>query len=117
MRGNGKGTKTKMHQVQLMSTGITVHPHLPKPISAVGKTMDVPGNHWGANCPNGQRDKIFKCIIIEYDAHHTFRGNTGPGQGFKLHETGVDGTGGNSEDFWMQYPVPFLEHYYATFPE
>ena len=29
---------------------------------------------------------------------------------------GTDGLGGNSERFWMEYPYPFLDFYWKTFP-
>ena len=35
---------------------------------------------------------------------------------FQLIEMGMDGQGGNSDLFWMEYPYPFLEFYYETFP-
>ena len=34
----------------------------------------------------------------------------------KLSEMGTDGQGGNSEAFWMRYPFPFLNFWYATYP-
>mmetsp|Transcript_22402 Transcript_22402/g.48352 ORF Transcript_22402/g.48352 Transcript_22402/m.48352 type:complete len:187 (+) Transcript_22402:1-561(+) len=30
---------------------------------------------------------------------------------------GVDRTGGNSDDFWIRYRVPFLEHFYKSHPD
>ena len=68
-----------------------------------------------------QKATLYFCAIREYSAIHTFSGNK-KAQAFQLQEMGVEGTGSlehgdaSGEIFWMEYPFPFLTHYYSTFP-
>ena len=90
-------------------------PTLKKPIEAIGKTLEVIGAHWGSACPSGDKDKIFSCTINDFTLLHVFS-PTKRAPAFQLTDMGTDGLGGNSERFWMEYPYPFLEFYWKTFP-
>jgi hypothetical protein len=90
-------------------------PKLKKPQEAIGKTIEVIGSHWGSACPSGDKDKIFFCTINDFTLLHVFS-PTKRGPAFQLTDMGTDGQGGDSERFWMEYPYPFLEFYWKTFP-
>ena len=61
-------------------------PLLPKPASAAGKFVDVPGKFW-EGCPAADKAKIFKCIIVEFKAIHDFGGGV-KGAGMLMKEMG-----------------------------
>ena len=59
----------------------------------------------------------------EYHALHKWDTGGTPSQAMELQEMGVDGQGsretrGSSADriFFMKYPMPFLQHWYTTYP-
>ena len=60
--------------------------------------------------------------MIQFSAVHQFADGHKVAA-FQLQEMGESGTGSiehgdaSGDIFWLQYPVPFLTHYYNTFPE
>jgi hypothetical protein len=112
-RGRG-GTKPKSVQKSLEQSGQL--PTLKKPAETVGKTIKIPGEHWGANCPSADKKKLFLCTIKDFTLLHTFS-PTEKGPAMQLIDMGTDGQGGESADpFWVGYPFPFLKFWYETFP-
>ena len=105
----------KKKQVQRSLEQSDLLPTLKKPLESVGKTIDIPGSHWGDQCPAADKEKIFKCTINDYTVLHDFSPRD-RGPGMQLTDMGVDGQGGNSVRFWMKYPYPFLNFFYKTFP-
>ena len=97
-----------------------IHDNLPpllkKPMEVVGEQVGFPGQYWGPSAPAREKDKIFKCIIMDFCIAHR-QGTAPPVPAMKMHEMGIDGGGGTSDDFWVCYPMPFLTYYYEAFPE
>ena len=61
---------------------------LTKPALAIGKQASVIGKYWHS-CPASDKDKRFKCTIVEFKALHDF-GEGVKGAGFLLKEMGID---------------------------
>ncbi|KAL1503558.1 hypothetical protein AB1Y20_012036 [Prymnesium parvum] len=103
--GLGK-TKPRGQQTAVVST---FFPLIKKPMELLGKTLKVPGNHWGTSARAADANKMFVCVMKDFSMAHRFNPNDPPASGFLLTEIGEDGhCGGSSEDFWMHYPTPFL---------
>lgn len=111
-KSTGKAAVAKQQNIQ-----DTLQPLLPKPTEMKGETLKVPGAHWGSACDAAERAKLFVCTILDFSFIHRFTPQDAPTQVFQLSERGEDGHGGNSVDFWMKYPQPFLQYWYATYPE
>ena len=96
-------------------------PHLAKPLSAIGDYIEIQGREWGS-CPAADKDRWFKCIVRQFDAVHEFPGGS-RSAGFQVQEMGESGEGSlepgvaSGEVFWVQYPNPFLKHYYKAHSE
>lgn len=115
--GRPRKKKVKLHQVQLEDRNVL--PLLKNLMGEVGKCLDVPGTAWGSACPAGDDKKIFKCTIVDIRLMRKFdegKKEESISDGIQLTEMGVDGTGGNSVNFWMKYPLPFLSHFYKSHP-
>ena len=69
-----------------------------------------------------ERDKVYKCTIVDFSLAHKFAPDSSPRKAFKMQEMGIDGTGSHEESdlastmYWIDYPLPFLRFYYDTFP-
>ena len=69
-----------------------------------------------------ERDKVYKCTIVDFSLSHKFAPDSSPRKAFKMQEMGIDGTGSHEESdlastlYWIDYPLPFLRFYYDTFP-
>lgn len=98
--------------------GSNLWPLLKKTSHAIGKFCNVPGAFWDG-CPAADKNKNFKCIVVEFIAMHTFNGGR-KGPAFKMKEMGESGEGSlepgiaSGDDFVLSYPTPFLEYYYAA---
>jgi hypothetical protein len=74
------------------------------------------GQVW-QNCSKHDKEKRYKCIVVEFLAMHDF-GDGKKGAVFKVKEMGEDGRGSlepgvaSGEEFVIAYPQPFLEYYY-----
>ena len=90
-------------------------PLLKKPAECVGRNIGVLGEHWGSACAPADKTKTFLCTVMDYTLVHV-HSPTERWPAMKLVEMGTDGTGGNSEAFWMRYPFPFLTFWYKTYP-
>ena len=71
MANKRKGRNTT--QSKLTSAGGKFLPMLKKMAHAVGKYIDVPGSYW-ERCTAADKDKIFKCIVVEFVTGHDFGG-------------------------------------------
>jgi hypothetical protein len=95
---------------------INYYPLLKRPQSAIGKFTSTPGKWW-RGCPAADKEKRFKCIVVEFVACHDF-GDSIKGAGFKCKEMGEDGKGSlepgvaSGSEFVMAYPNPFLEYFW-----
>lgn len=92
-------------------------PLLKKPFEEVGKSINIPGTHWGSAARRGDAQKRFVCVVKDFSYAHRTGPDDPPQAAFFMSEMGVDGHGGTSVDFWLPYPHPFLRYYYDTFPE
>ena len=103
--------------------GVEQHVLLKKPLDHLGKQIEMPGSFWQGRMSVDERETVYKCTIIDFSLAHKFSPDAVPTQAFRLQEMGVDGTGSleksdlESTKFWCSYPMPFLRHYYETFPE
>ena len=94
-------------------------PLLKKPMELIGRKIKVPGTYWAENAAPAEIDKNFVCVCVDFELIHRFNRDKADelkSNAVKLTEMGESGEGGNSDDFWMRYPHPFLEYYYKTFP-
>ena len=83
--------KKKPPSSQKGLTGAGFWPMLSKTAVAVGKYCSVPGKFWDG-CPSADKEKRYKCIVVEFLALHDFGGGR-KGGAFKLKEMGEDGRG------------------------
>ena len=95
---------------------------LKKPMDHLGKQINVPGSFWQDRMLPEERDKVYKCTIVDFSLVHKFAPDSSPRKAFKMQEMGIDGTGSHEESdlastmYWIDYPMPFLSFYYDTFP-
>ena len=119
MPRGGKG-KMKTKQSSLQTAGLL--PMLKKPAEAIGTYLHVPGAFWD-KCPAADKEKIFQCLVRDFDALHKFAGGQAPSAAFEVQEMGEKGDGSlelgvaSGEIFWMPYTPDFLKCYYNTFPD
>ena len=95
---------------------------LKKPMDHLGKQINVPGSFWQGRMLPEERDKVYKCTIVDFSLAHKFAPDSSPRMAFKMQEMGIDGTGSHEQSdlastmYWIDYPMPFLSFYYDTFP-
>jgi hypothetical protein len=72
---------------------------------------------------NEEATSLYLCTVRDYHALHKWDAGGTPSQAMDLQEMGVDGqdireNGGSASDriFFMKHPMPFLQHWYGTFP-
>jgi len=89
----------------------------------VGRQIKVLGSYWKGRMSNEEANSLCLCTVRDYHALHKWDAGGTPSEAMELQEMGVDGqgiraTGGSSSDriFFMKYPIPFLQHWYGTFP-
>ena len=89
----------------------------------VGRQIKVLGSYWKGRMSNEEANSLYLCTVRDYHALHKWDAGGTPSQAMELQEMVVDGqdnreTGGSSSDriFFMKYPIPFLQHWYGTFP-
>ena len=58
-------------QAKIVGSGRMYYPLLKKSGIAIGKHLHIPGSYW-ESCPAGDKEKIFKCLIVEFIAVHDF---------------------------------------------
>jgi hypothetical protein len=87
---------------------------LKKPMDHLGKQINVPGSFWEGRMLQDERDKVYKCTIVDFSLAHKFAPDSSPRNAFKMQEMGIDGTGSHEESdlastmYWIDYPLPFL---------
>ena len=114
-RGRGKTKQSSLRAAGML-------PMLKKPTEAIGHNLHVPGAYWD-KCPAADKEKVFACLVREFDALHKFAGGQAPSAAFEVQEMGETGTGSlepgvaSGEVFWIKYPLPALEYFYAANPE
>ena len=95
---------------------------LKKPMEHLGKQLNVPGSFWQGRMSEDERDKIYKCTIVDFSLAQKVAPNSSPRMAFKVQEMGIDGTGSHENSdlastmYWIDYPMPFLRFFYDTFP-
>ena len=95
---------------------------LKKPMEHLGKQLNVPGSFWQGHMSEDERDKIYKCTIIDFSLAQKVAPNSSPRMAFKVQEMGIDCTGSHENSdlastmYWIGYPMPFLRFFYDTFP-
>ena len=109
--------KAKLKRKQVSLEDVALEPLLKKPASAVGKTIKLPGEYWGKSCPPSDAKKLFICGVTDYSLLHKWDDGQPPSMAMQLTEMGIDGKGGNSTEFYMKYPMPFLKWFYEEHPD
>ena len=66
---------------------------LKKPMEHLGKQLNVPGSFWQGRMSEDERDKIYKCTIVDFSLAQKVAPNSSPRMAFKVQEMGIDGTG------------------------
>ena len=77
--------------------------------------------------PGGRQREIVKCIVRQFEAVHEFPGGS-RSAGFQVQPrswesraraaTSLEPGASHPANFlWLQYPNPFLKHYYKAHPE
>jgi hypothetical protein len=95
---------------------------LKKPMEHLGKQLNVPGSFWQGRMSEDERDKIYKCTIVDFSLAQKVAPNSSPRVAFKVQEMGINGTGSHENSglastmYWIDYPMPFLRFFYDTFP-
>jgi hypothetical protein len=115
----GHGPKKHKQQQQL---NVDQFKLLKKPMDHLGKQINVSGSFWQGRMLQEERDKVYKCTIVDFSLVHKFAPDSSPRKAFKMQEMGIDCTGSHEESdlastmYWIDYPMPFLSFYYDTFP-
>ena len=114
--------KSKQTGATTIQTQLEKLPLLKKPLEKVGLQVNVPGLFWEGSMTAEEKQTLYQCTVRDFTAMHTFFGGR-KSQAFQMQEMGALGTGSlehgdaSGEIFWMPYPMPFLEYYYATYPD
>ena len=59
---------------------------LKKPMEHLGKQLNVPGSFWQGRMSEDERDKIYKCTIVDFSLAQKVVPNSSPKMAFKLLE-------------------------------
>lgn len=73
--------RSRSRQSKINSGNKNFYPELKKTAHAIGKFIAVPGSYWD-NCPAADKDKMYKCVVIDFVALHDF--GTYKGSGFTV---------------------------------
>ena len=63
---------------------------LKKPMDHLGKQINVPGSFWQGRMLPEERDKVYKCTIVDFSLAHKFAPDSSPRKAFKMQEMGID---------------------------
>jgi hypothetical protein len=66
---------------------------LKKPMDHLGKQINVSGSFWQGRMLAEERDKVYKCTIVDFSLAHKFAPDSSPRKAFKMQEMGIDGCG------------------------
>ena len=117
----GRIPRKTTKQSSITSVGFPV---LQKPTEmCVGRQIQVLGSYWTGCMSNEEVMSLYNCTVPEYPVLNKWDTGGTPSQSMELQEMVVDGqgireTGGFAADriFFMTYPMPFLQHWYVTYP-
>ncbi len=89
----------------------------------MGRQIKVLGSYWKGRISNEEVNSLYLYTVRDYHVLHKWDTGGTPSQAMELQDMDVDGqgsreTGGSTSDriFFMKYPIPFLQHWYGTFP-
>ena len=51
----------------------------------------MPGSFWQGRMLPDERDKVYKCTIVDFSLAHKFAPDSSPRMAFKMQEMGIDG--------------------------
>ena len=104
--------RTSKQQQQLNVDQYTL---LKKPMEHLGKQLNVPGSFWQGRMSEDERDKIYKCTIVDFSLAQKVAPTSSPRMAFKVQEMGIDGTGSHEHSdlastmYWIGYDDhPFI---------
>jgi hypothetical protein len=66
---------------------------LKKTMEHLGKQLNVPGSFWQGRMSEDERDKIYKCTIVDFSLVQKVAPTSSPRMDFKVQEMGIDSTG------------------------
>ena len=66
-----KTPKQSVKQIRITGAGGKFYLLLKKANEVIGKFIAVPGSYWD-QCPANDKDKIYKCLVVEFVACHDF---------------------------------------------
>ena len=55
----------------------------------LGKQLNVPGSFWQGRMSEDERDKIYKCTIVDFSLAQKVAPNSSPRMAFKVQEMGI----------------------------
>jgi hypothetical protein len=86
---------------------------LKKQMDHLGKQINVPGSFWQGRMLPEERDKVYKCTIVDFSLDHKFAPDSSPRMAFKMQEMGIDCTGSHEQSdlaSTMYSPAQNLPH-------
>ena len=111
MTGNGElndWTGEKKLDKQQQQLNVDQFKLLKRPMDH-GKQINVPGSFWQSRMLAEERDKFYKCTIVDFSLAHKFGPDSSPRMAFKMQEMGIDGTGSHEQSelaskmYWIEY--------------
>ena len=103
---------------QQQQLNVDQYPLLKKPMEHLGKQLNVPGSFWQGRMSEHERDKIYKCTIVDFSLAQKVAPNSSPRMAFKVQEMGIDCTGSHENSdlastmYWIDYQMPSLPLYH-----
>jgi hypothetical protein len=88
-----RGMAPKRASKQQQQLNVDQFKLLKKPMDHLGKQINVPGSFWQGRMLPEERDKVYKCTIVDFSLAHKFAPDSSPRMAFKMQEMGIDGTG------------------------
>ena len=65
---------------------------LKEPMDHLGKQINVPGSFWQSHMLPDERDKVYKCTIVDFSLTHKFAPDSSLGKASKVQEMGTNCT-------------------------
>ncbi len=84
---------------------------LKKPMDHLGKQINVPGSIWQGHMLPDERDKVYKCTIVDFSLTHKFAPDSSLRKASKMQEMGIDCTDSHEQSdlastiYWIDYPM------------
>jgi hypothetical protein len=92
-----RGMAPKRASKQQQQLNVDQFKLLKKPMDHLGKQINVPGSFWEGRMLPDERDKVYKCTIVDFSLAHKFAPDSSPRKAFKMQEMGIYGTGSHEE--------------------